>query len=186
MNDSLELYLKNNFQVASEIELISVQALLDGLRRIRDSGSTLWIAGNGGSAAAASHAVVDFVKTAVSFGSKPLRAISLSDIVSLQTALSNDVAFEKALGDSLSSLSRPGDGLLVLSVSGTSPNLLYAIDSAKRLAVDTFAITGLRGRALCEQTTNGICIPSDDYQIVENVHMLLIHWIAIALGGDVV
>lgn len=182
MNNSFSIYLANNFDVASRLEAAEISKFIGGLRGVRDSAGTLWIAGNGGSSAAASHATVDFIKTSSSFGSTPLKSFSLSEMVSLQTALANDLSFEQGFSDSLESVSVAGDGLMILSVSGTSSNLIRALSTAKKKNLKTFAITGLKGKRTCREVDFGICIPSDDYQIVENIHMLLIHWFTIEIG----
>lgn len=182
MTNSFSSYLDNNLEAASRLQATEISEFVCGLRGIRDSAGTLWIAGNGGSSAAASHATVDFIKTSSSFGSNPLRSVCLSEMVSLQTALANDLSFEQGFSDSLEAVSRSGDGLMILSVSGTSPNLMRALNAAKKRNLKTFAITGLRGRKTCNEVDFGICIPSEDYQIVENIHMLLIHWFTIEIG----
>jgi len=182
MNDTFGQYLGKNFEVAANLQAADLNRFIAGLRDIRDGDGTLWIAGNGGSSAAASHATVDFIKTSTAFRSSPLKSVSLSEMVSLQTALANDLSFEQGFSQSIESLSRPGDGLMILSVSGTSPNLIYALEAAKVKKLKTFAITGKKGAKTCSEVDYGICIASEDYQIVENIHMLLIHWFTIEIG----
>jgi len=177
-------YLELNSRVAGSIPSQVLNEFLSGLARVRDSGRTLWIAGNGGSSSTASHAVVDFVKTATSFGSNPLRSSALSEMISLQTALANDIAFEDAFAASVDFLAEPGDAVLILSVSGTSPNLLRLVESAKNQNLAVFAVTGTKGKDLCTNADFGICLESEDYQIVENLHLLLIHWFTKQLGNE--
>jgi D-sedoheptulose 7-phosphate isomerase len=182
MHDSFSKYLEKNFDAAANLQAGDLSRFVSGLRAIRDEGGTLWIAGNGGSSAAASHATVDLIKTSTAFRSSPLKSFSLSEMVSLQTALANDISFEQGFSRSIQSLSRAGDGVMILSVSGTSLNLIRAVEAAKEKKLKTFAITGKKGAKTCSGADYGICIPSEDYQIVENIHMLLIHWFTIEIG----
>ena len=169
-------YVLKQQSVIDNLSNPEIIAFLEGLHAIRSAGATLWIAGNGGSASTGSHAVVDFVKTAQSHSRSFLRAQNLPDAVALTTAFSNDISFESSLGNSLKSLAIPGDSLLILSVSGTSPNLIYAFEIAKEIGLKTFCILGKKGIDLAEKSDYSIVIESEDYQIVENVQLMLIHW----------
>ncbi len=171
-------YLDDNFRIFRAIEPDKLFSLVQALTSVREAGGTLWVAGNGGSAAAASHFVADLVKTARSFTGKSLPTIALHECISLTTAYSNDQSFEASLGETLRDLARPGDALLILSVSGTSPNLVYAKGIADQLGLVTLSIVGEKGSALSGQSTVGICLKSGDYQIVENAHILILHWLA--------
>src|SRR5688572_32944538 len=89
----------------------------------RDKSATIYIAGNGGSAATASHWVNDLGKATKSAGRAPIRVMSLSDNVSWLTALANDEGYERVFCGQLENFARPGDVLIVISASGNSPNL---------------------------------------------------------------
>lgn len=162
--------------------LLSVQdALLDkfasGLRSVRDRGGVLYVLGNGGSAATASHAVADFTKTAKQFGGESLKCIAISEMVSLQTAYANDQSFEVGAAETIRSLANPQDALLLVSVSGISPNIVACFNAATDLALTTFTIFGSRGKELAALSDHGIVLDSDDYQVVENAQLTLIHWL---------
>ena len=178
-------YISEQQEVIDRLSNLEIVDFLVGLQVIRSSGTTLWIAGNGGSASTGSHAAVDFVKTSHNSSRSYLRTQNLSDAVALTTAFSNDVSFESSLGNSLKSLANAGDSLLILSVSGTSPNLLYAFESAKELGLKTFCIVGSRGKDLAKKSDQSILIDSDDYQIVENLQLMLIHWFTKCLRASV-
>ena len=143
----------------------------------RENGDTLWIAGNGGSSATASHAVADFTKTVTQHGKKGIKAVALSEMVSLQTAFANDVSFIDAMGETLKLVGREGDVLLLFSVSGRSPNLLKAAESAIGIGIQVLSIVGRNGLPLAELSTDCIILESDDYQVVENLHLALMHWL---------
>jgi D-sedoheptulose 7-phosphate isomerase len=152
------------------------------LEDVRASRSTIWVGGNGGSAASASHAVADFTKTSTSGGKDPIRSIALSEMVSLNTAFSNDVSFEAAFAESLRLLAKPGDVFLLISVSGTSPNLLRAVEVAQKLGLKVVSLVGARGQLVARASDASIVISSEDYQVVENMHMIMIHWFVKAMS----
>jgi len=144
---------------------------------VRESGETLWVAGNGGSSATASHAVADFTKTVTQDGKKGIKAVALSEMVSLQTAFANDVSFIDAMSETLKLVGREGDALLLFSVSGQSPNLLKAAEAATGIGMGVLSIVGKHGSPLADLSTNSIILESDDYQVVENLHVTLMHWL---------
>src|SRR5918994_2696037 len=122
------------------IERIDRDALcriVQQLRIARDNGATIYIAGNGGSAATASHWVNDLGKATKTCGRKPLRVMSLSDNVSWLTALANDEGYERVFSGQLENFARAGDVLIVISASGNSTNLLQAVDLAARHGILT-------------------------------------------------
>jgi D-sedoheptulose 7-phosphate isomerase len=170
-------YLHQNMKTMGDIDSVNIENFVSALRRLASLSGTLWIAGNGGSAATASHCVADFMKTTLNFDGTSLKSVALHELVSLTSAYSNDVSFEESLGLSLELVAEPGDALLIISVSGLSPNLIYAHAKAKKLGMRTFALVGERGRSLAENCDDAILVQSDDYQIVENAHVMLMHWV---------
>jgi len=152
------------------------EALLDCVRR----DGTVFIAGNGGSAALADHLACDLVKSAlgrdypVKSNVRP-RACALSTNTALFTAWANDVGYDVVFSESLRSLARPGDLLLVISASGKSPTVLAALEAARELGLDTLGWLGFDGgpaRAACNAS---VLVPSFDYGIVESAHATLGH-----------
>ena len=161
-----------------DAELIGqIGELENSLRDLRSSGGTAWVLGNGGSAASASHAVVDFAKTASSNGLAGIRSVAISEMISLQTAYANDVSFEDSFANSIMTFVQPKDLVLALSVSGQSPNLLKALSAAKNIGARTAGIFGLRGKEAAEMLNVPVIVKATDYQIVENLHMIIIHWL---------
>lgn len=174
---NLEQYIDANIQAMRYLPSEDVQTLSKSLQEMLPGNSTLWVLGNGGSASTASHAVADLVKTI----SKPLgntiRTVAISEMVSLQTAYSNDVSFESGFSESLKLLASPGDAILIISVSGLSPNLVLAASTARELGLKVFSLVGARGREIASQSDSAIVVESDDYQVVENLHLLIVHWL---------
>ena len=169
-------YLDENFDALRGIPEQLVDAFIQVLLQVRDSGGTVWCLGNGGSASLASHAVGDFAKTSKQLGARPLFAIAPSEMTALQSAYANDVSFKEAFSSTLADFAGDRDAVWIISVSGTSPNLLLAAEAARVKGARVLSTVGKRGRALCDESDVGIEIPSDDYQVVENAHVVLMHW----------
>jgi D-sedoheptulose 7-phosphate isomerase len=154
---------------------------VESLRSIGTRGGILWVMGNGGSAATASHLVADFNKTAINLGGQGVRSISVSELVSLSTAFANDVDFEASFSGPLGLLSREDDAIFLISVSGTSPNIVKALNFAKDNDIESFAMFGIAGESNAHLVDHLLMIDSKDYQIVENTQLSLIHWITKSL-----
>ena len=169
-------YLKDHADAFDGISQESLNDFITGLEAIRESRGTLWVAGNGGSAATASHAVADFAKTSTQGGKGAIKTIAISEMVSLQTAIANDISFTDGISKTLELVASEGDALLVVSVSGLSPNLVEGFNFARKSGLKTFSLVGQRGSEIATRSNHAILVPSDDYQVVENIHMMLIHW----------
>lgn len=177
MSDFRE-YFSETKQAIDSIPLASLEKLRDQLREVAAQGSTLWVAGNGGSAATSSHFVADLAKTAKGFTGNSIRTIALHELQSLQTAYANDISFEEAMSLTLYDFMAKGDQLLILSVSGRSPNLLKAQRSCQKLGMKSMCIVGARGSKLARACDASVQIQSEDFQVVENAHVILMHWLA--------
>ena len=174
---SWEKYLVENSNALSSIAQLDLEKLLQVLVSVRKNNGCVWILGNGGSASLAAHAVADFSKTAKSMGGSPLRALAPSEMTSLQSAYSNDESFEMGFARTLETYLDPQDAVIVISVSGKSPNLLRAIDVAKTKAATVCAIVGAGGVGLRDQCQSFVLIESNDYQVVENMQLSIVHWL---------
>jgi D-sedoheptulose 7-phosphate isomerase len=177
MNVNFEKYLELQNSILNGLDRRLLTSFTDGLRRLKENGATLWVAGNGGASSTASHVVADFNKTVMGFGSTPLKTVAITDLTALTTAYSNDVDFSESICGPLNSLAGPNDGILLLSVSGTSPNILRTLDVAKKKRITSFSIFGSKGSEAAKESDYSLIIDSEDYQIVENIQLILIHWI---------
>ena len=121
-------YVAGLTHVLNQIDTSAFEAVVDTLRETHDRDAVIFICGNGGSAATASHMVNDLVKApADASGCRPFRAISLTDCVPLMTALANDIDYSQAMARQLHALGRPGDIVVAICGSGNSPNVLEAV-----------------------------------------------------------
>lgn len=174
-------YIESNIKVLSSISNNQVRLFEDFVSSYLDSSSTLWVAGNGGAASTASHAVADLTKTLQQNKNHHVKCISISEMNSLTTAVSNDISFESSISVPLKLLAQPGDGILLFSVSGTSSNIISALKAAKEIGVKSCVVFGENGIEVASSADAAVIIPSRDYQVVENMHLLLLHWLAKSL-----
>jgi D-sedoheptulose 7-phosphate isomerase len=173
-------YLQKQKTALDSIPVAEVAALVAGLREAVNADRQIFVFGNGGSAANASHFATDLGKGASDKIGRRFRVLSLNDNVSWLTALGNDYAYEDVFVRQLENYARPGDWALALSVSGNSPNVVKALAWAKEHQVRTVALVGAkRGRAaeLAERT---LVIDSEHYGRVEDAQMGICHLLCYA------
>jgi|GEM_PF-140821 len=176
--------------VLSAVDTSDVAALAERLWQIACAGGLVLIAGNGGSAANAAHMAVDLGKSALGRPPRPgaprVRAVALGDASSVLTAWANDGAYETAFAEQVTTLARQGDAVVLLSVSGRSPNIVAAARAAREAGAMVIALLGGDGGAVRALADCSIVVPSDDYQIVEDAHLAINHmittYIRLALG----
>jgi D-sedoheptulose 7-phosphate isomerase len=173
-------YLAMHRRALEAIDTSSVARLIDLVRECWLEDRQLFAFGNGGSAANASHFATDLGKGASDSMSRAFRVLSLNDNVSWLTALGNDYSYEDVFVRQLSTYARPGDLLLVLSVSGDSPNLVKAVDWANERGLKTIALTGGKRGRLAESAQLSIVIDDDHYGRVEDAHMAICHMLCYA------
>ena len=173
-----EQYRQLLFQTLSSIDLKAVDQAIEWFRQARDEGRQIFVCGNGGSAATASHFATDMVKGA-SYG-RPVRfrILALTDSVSTLTAYANDVSYEAVFVEQLKNFARPGDLVMGISGSGNSPNVLRAIEYANSIGCRTLALTGRDGGRLAPLAQLTIHVPEPHMGRIEDAHMVVCHMIA--------
>jgi D-sedoheptulose 7-phosphate isomerase len=180
-------YLQTFELLLHQIDMNALERIVQQLRNARDSGATIYAAGNGGSAATASHWVNDLGKATKTPGRPPMRVMSLSDNISWLTALANDEGYERVFSGQLENFARAGDVLIVISASGNSPNLIGAVELARRLGVVTIGFLGFDGGALKNRVDEYLWLPTEKgaYGLVESGHALICHILTdcLALGN---
>ena len=167
----------------ARVDAAAVERWADFVFEVWTRRSTLYLIGNGGSAAAASHLSVDLGKGTVAADNlrdeshRRLRVVSLTDNVPWITAVANDLDYEQVFVQQLMSAAMGGDALIAFSGSGNSPNVLAAVDWANRHGLQTFGVTGFDGGRLKELQQDGVHVDLDDMAMVESVHVSLFHWV---------
>jgi len=181
--ENIEQFSKSYFSYLKEIfdkvDLSEIKIFVELLLSARESGATIFFIGNGGSAATASHFVND-----LAFGTheyeKPFKAISITDNVSVLTALGNDYGYGEIFVRQLKVYAKKGDVVVGISASGNSQNLISAFNYAKSSGIKTIALTAFDGGRMKVIADNCIHIPTEDkeYGPAEDVHMILDHLIS--------
>lgn len=162
------------------IPLDQVAALIELLRKALKEERQIFVFGNGGSAANASHFVTDLGKGASAKLAKSFRVLSLNDNVSWMTALANDYAYADVFAGQLKNYGRPGDIAMALSVSGNSPNLVKAMEWAGKNRLLTIALVGGGRGRIAEMADHVIVIDDLHYGRVEDAHMSICHMLCYA------
>ncbi len=174
-------WLREAAQAIRGIDAEAVERAAAVLVETRNHDGTIFVAGNGGSAATASHLALDLQKAGRSRGGRGTRALSLADNAGLLTAWANDTAFDRVFAEQLEVLGRRGDALVVVSVSGSSPNLLALLATAASLDIRTVGLLGRSGGKARDLVDVPILIPSDDYGWVESAQVVLHHALTYAV-----
>lgn len=143
-------------------------------------GRTVLLAGNGGSAATASHIACDLAKGTRNGGGPTFRVVALTDNVPLMTAWANDTDYARVFAEQVNSLAQPGDLLVAISASGASPNIVAAAEAARDARALVLALTGRGGGLLAPLADLAIRIPADRIEIVEDAHMAIGHSLCVA------
>ncbi len=144
---------------------------------------SVFVCGNGGSAATASHLAQDLAKGTIrdadllSYAVPRFKAISLVANISWLTALGNDLGYEQVFVQQLANYAQPEDVLIAISGSGNSPNILAAVSWANNHGLVTLGMTGFDGGRLRVIQKNGIHVPLNDMEMVESIHSCICHWL---------
>ena len=181
--ENIEQFSKSYFsylkEIIDKVDLSEIKIFVELLLSARKSGATIFFIGNGGSAATASHFAND-----LAFGTheheKPFKAISITDNVSVLTALGNDYGYGEIFVRQLKVYAEKGDVVVGISASGNSKNLINAFNYAKSSGIKTMALTAFDGGQMKVIADNCIHIPTEDkeYGPAEDVHMILDHLIS--------
>jgi D-sedoheptulose 7-phosphate isomerase len=179
-------YLRDFSRLLAGVNVDAIARIVGLLRAARDGGGTVYLAGNGGSAATASHWANDLGKATKCSGRGSIRVMCLSDNTPWLTALANDEGYERVFAGQLENFAGPGDVLIVISASGNSPNLVQAVDLANERRVATIALVGFDGGVLKERVTQYLWLPTDRgaYGLVESGHAVLCDIVTTCLMED--
>lgn len=172
-------YLSDLKKYLDQLEIGQIEQAADLLWEAYNQKKMVYIAGNGGSSATATHMACDLSKTVRGHKGDAawpgFKVISLSDNSSLVSAWSNDTSYEIAYGEILSNLGNSGDLLIAISSSGNSANILYAVSVAKKLGLKTIGISGFGGGKLAQAVDVSISTDSSGYGPVEDLQLIVNH-----------
>jgi D-sedoheptulose 7-phosphate isomerase len=173
--DYFKSYLDCLNEALKKLDIDQMNELVKMIYNAYQKGKQIFILGNGGSATCASHWVCDFGKGINTKSSKRMKIISLSDNVSILTALGNDISYNHVFKYQLENLAEAGDLVICLSVSGNSQNLVMAVDYCNTIGCDTISITGDYNGTLRNKTKLNITVQSQNYGVVEDIHLIINH-----------
>ncbi len=175
MKEILESYLSNLSSAVQNLSTEKIVEIAGILINARDTGKSIYVMGNGGSALTASHFVCDIGKSA-SFGyEKRFKVICLNDNVATVMAYSNDVSYEDVFVEQLKNFLNKDDVVMAFSSSGNSKNLIKAIAYANESGAVTVGVSGGSGGALGDSASYCFTTNCDDLQITEDIHMAFVH-----------
>lgn len=173
-----ETYTSELYAALNTIPQTRIESFLDFLQKITARSGTIYIVGNGGSHSIGDHFSCDHTKGSIHHpnvnGSR--KAINLSSMNALVSALENDTAHENVYGWMVEKFATKNDGVLLISSSGKSANINFAKDICFKLSIDFFILTGMEGMPLIANTDNYIKVESKNYGVIEDVHMSLCHF----------
>jgi len=175
--DTINTYFTEVDQMLQAISRLHLQDVLHLMERAYQERRRIFIMGNGGSAATASHFALDLAKNTIVQGAPRLKAISLTDHVPLITAWSNDTAYEHIFAEQLASMIEPGDVAIGISTSGNSPNVINALRLSKQIGAVTIGLLGAQGGKMKNIVDVYVLAPGQNIEQEEDAHMILAHLI---------
>lgn len=180
-------YLSRLQHEVARLDTNAIEALADAIYKRYLSGRFVYIIGNGGSAANASHLCEDLGKsTVVDFeNQKRLKVLSLTDNTPYILAWANDTNFERIFVEQLKNFAEPGDLLIAISGSGNSQNVIAAVEWANAHRLETFGITGYNGGRLLGLAHDSLHCRIDDMGMVESLHQIAFHYVLDDLHGRI-
>lgn len=171
----IDTYFTELAAATSRIDRKEIESMICALKGAYESGSTVYICGNGGSAATASHICCDFNKGISLYQEKKFRFNSLNDNMATMMAIANDISYEDVFLVQAEGRVRKGDILIAISGSGNSKNVLKVAEYFKSMGNTVIGLTGYSGGKLREMSDVPVHCPVDDMQKAEDAHMSILH-----------
>ncbi len=172
-------YVDRLAQVLAKLDYEKVAELELAIKKVWESGKRIYLVGNGGSAANASHVANDFnYGVAKNKNGKGIRAHALGANSAVITCLGNDIGYENIFSQQIDVMGESGDLLIAFSGSGNSPNILKAIRSAKEKNMTTYGLLGYSGGQAKEMVDVALHFAVDDMQISEDLQLIVLHMIS--------
>ena len=174
-------YLSAVQDVLERVDHAVIDQMAEAVWRGYEARKTIFLFGNGGSAALASHFACDIGKGTIAGREKRLKTIALTDNVPLITAWANDKSYEDVFSEQLDGLAEKGDIAMAISGSGNSPNVIKGLQAARRLGLQTLVLTGFAGGKAKPLADLCLVVPSDSMQHIEDAHLCATHAIFLAI-----
>ncbi|UCF60780.1 MAG: SIS domain-containing protein [Anaerolineaceae bacterium] len=170
-------YVQRLEQLLESLDLNALALIIDQIERVRAEGKTIYLIGNGGSAATASHMAEDLAFGTRMREGERIKALSLTDNQPYVMAAANDIGYDSIFEEQLKNLMLPGDLLIAISASGNSPNVVKAVDYANRHGGISVGLVGFDGGQLRESCHIVLHVETQhgEYGPVEDIHLILDH-----------
>jgi len=168
-------YLAEEIEVIKSLDVNSINEVIKEIEQSQERGSKIYICGNGGSAATASHFCCDFNKGVSGESNTNTNFICLSDNIPTMMAIANDLSYDEIFSYQLKNRLKPGDLLFAISGSGNSKNIVRAMEVAKAKGNKIIGMCGYNGGKVKEMSDVCFHVNINNMQIVEDIHMMLDH-----------
>lgn len=178
-------YFDKVVRTMENMPVTTIDQVVAALLRAYESSRMIYLFGNGGSAALASHFACDLGKGATNGSPKRFQVLAFTDNVPLMTAWANDARYEDIFAEQLVNFVRPDDIAFAISGSGKSPNVLKALKAARQAGAFTIGLTGFHGGDMKDLCDLCVVIPSDNMQVIEDLHLSVTHAVFTALKAKI-
>jgi D-sedoheptulose 7-phosphate isomerase len=178
MKDYVKSYLQKQNEMLGKLSIEKVNEIIGIFKSTLDDNKQVFVFGNGGSAENSSHFITDLGKGASDKTYRRFRCHSLNANVGWMTAIGNDYSYDEIFVRQLMNLAQPGDLIVVMSVSGNSPNLVKAVEWSKQNNVRSIAMVGGKKGKLAAIADTVLVVDDEHYGRVEDAHMTTCHMIA--------
>ena len=172
---NIEDYINNEIEILKTLDTDVISEIMNKITETQEKGNTIYICGNGGSAATASHYCCDFNKGVSGEMKNNTNFICLSDNIPTITAIANDISYDEIFSYQLKKRMKQWDILFSISGSGNSKNIVYAMKVAKEKGNTIIGLCGYSGGKVKEMSDLCCHVNINNMQIVEDVHMMLDH-----------
>ena len=178
MKDNILKAFEESIQVKQkfieEKNIVKIFEVCKAIANAFNEGKKLILFGNGGSSTDASHIAAEFINRFKR--ERPgLPAIALNTDMAVITSIANDYDFSEIFAKQLKALADEGDVVLAISTSGNSPNIMKAMDVARKKKLTTIAFTGLKGEKFASKATFAFVVPSDNTPRIQETHITIGH-----------
>lgn len=185
MSTPVAKYFDNLVRSIDNMPLATIEQIVEVLLQAYDSDRMVFLFGNGGSAALASHFACDLGKGATNGVTKRFKVLALTDNIPLITAWANDDSYEQIFAQQLLNFVKPDDIALAISGSGKSPNVLRGLKAAREAGAYTVGLTGFQGGEMKHLCDLCLIVPSDNMQVIEDLHLSITHAVFTAVRAKI-
>jgi D-sedoheptulose 7-phosphate isomerase len=175
--EGIKEYLDQVKELLDNISIKKIEEIMELIYKTYLSDRFIFLLGNGGSAATASHLACDLGKGTVAPGQKRMKVMSLTDNIPVITAWANDTHYDYIFAEQLAHFVSPGDLVIGISGSGKSRNVLNALKLARECKAITVGLTGFEGGGMKDIVDYCLIVPSNNMQQIEDCHLIITHLI---------